>query len=156
MRRICALIAVVFLLGSEVVMAGGSFEQVMVSTFRLTSATDYELVVIPATNSSDGYDGYMRGCKTFTVLGTYTNRPAGGRWWHFWNTFGDSVTREAHVLALSKIEAARTAKLPLNLGWMGPGFAPIDSATRCVVRSRALQTRHEDDVDAVVSYHDAV
>ena len=115
--------------------------------------TDYELVVVPQPNS---IDPYLAKCKTFTVLGTYTDRPAGGRWWHFWSRFPEAVTRTGHIAALSQLSEAYSSKRPLNFGWMGPGFAQVDSSNPCIVRSRALEIVREKDVNAVVSYHDAV
>jgi hypothetical protein len=132
--------------------AGGSWASVEVSSLRLMNETDYELVVVPEPNT----DPYLGKCKTFTVLGTYTDRPAGGRWWHFWSRFPESVTRKGHVAALSQIAEARASNRPLNFGWIGAGFSPVDPSNLCVVRSRALETVREGESIAVVSYHDAV
>ena len=133
-------------------LAGGSWALVEVSSLRLTTETEYELVVAPQPNT----DPYLSECKTFTVVGTYTDRPAGGRWWHFWNRFPESVTREGHIAALTQLAAAHNSKRPLNFGWMGPGFSPLHPSNRCIVRSRALEVRRENGTVAVVSYHDAV
>ena len=67
-----------------------------------------------------------------------------------------SLHERAICLHSPKMEAARTAKRPLNFGWIGAGFARADSATPCVVHSRALLTGHADDINAVLSLHDAI
>jgi hypothetical protein len=93
-------------------------------------------------------DPYMGRCSLFTVRGTYS-------WLHS-SQFPSHVTRESHLAALAYLSKAHAKAEVVNLGWMGTGFVPVQSATPCVVRSRALHLFTERDVTSVVSYHDAI
>jgi hypothetical protein len=130
--------------------AGGSYEAVNITTFRVTSGTDYELVVEPLKRQdSGGYvDPYMGRCAVFTVRGTYS--------WVHSIRFPSHVTREGHLAALAYLSEAHAKRQVVNLGWMGSGFVPVESGTPCVVRSRALHLFTEREVTSVVSYHDAI
>ena len=130
--------------------AGGSYESVKIKSFRITNATDYELVVAPLKRPDSGghLDPYMGHCTVFTVRGTYS-------WLHS-TQFPAHVTREAHLAALAYLSEAHAKGQVVNLGWMGTGFVPVQSDTPCLVRSRALHLFTEREVTSVVSYHDAI
>jgi hypothetical protein len=131
-------------------MAGGSYEPVQVKSIRITSGTDYELVVAPLKRPErDGYvDPYIGRCNLFTVRGTYSTLHS--------KQFPSFVTREAHFAALAHLSEAHAKGRVVNLGWMGGGFVPVQPGTPCVVRSRALHLLTERGVTSVVSYHDAI
>ena len=148
MANIRTCLASSLLLLSTAAQAGGSWEEVVVRSVRLVSATDYELVVAREPNE----DGYLGKCKVFTVLGTYAERPAESRWWDIWDRFPESVTLEGHLAALALLQTARSSGEHVNFGWMGSGFELIDAAHPCTVRSRALEIRREEGEIAVLSY----
>lgn len=128
--------------------AGGSYEPVYVTRISITNGVEYELVVTPLnSHPRDGYlDPYMGQCPTFTVHGTYS-RNAG---------LPSFVTRASHVAALAYLRQAHATHRTVNLGWMGTGFVPVDSGVPCTFRSRGLHMYSEQDVEAVISYHDAI
>jgi hypothetical protein len=127
-------------------VADGSFEPVYVNRLSIVNGVEYELVVTPLKVAGrDGYvDPYMGQCATFTVHGTYSR---GTR-------FPSYVTRDGHRAALAHLRQAQAADRPVNLGWMGAGFVPVDSGTSCTFRSRALHLYMEQGTEAVISYHD--
>jgi len=131
-------------------MAGGSYESVEIKSIRITSGTDYELVVAPLKGPERGgyIDPYMSQCPLFTVRGTYSRLHS--------IRFPSFVTREAHSAALAHLWEAHTNGRVVNLGWMGGGFVPVQADTPCVVQSRALHLFTERGVTSVVSYHDAI
>ena len=142
-RFLPALIA--FVAGSSA-LAGGSYEPVEVESIRINTGTNYELVVSPLKQQgSDGYvDPYMGHCSKFTVRGTFTTR-----------RLPSFLTREAHLAALAHLESAKATGRPVNLGWMGTGFVPVQADRPCVVRSRALHLL-EGSTPVVLSFHDAI
>jgi len=129
-------------------IAGGSYEPVLVNRISISSGVEYQLVVTPLkVRGRDGaLDPYMGQCATFTVYGTYSR---GTR-------FPSFVTRDGHLAALAYLKEAHAADRPVNLGWMGTGFVPVDSGAPCTFRSRALHLHTEHDSQAVISYHDAI
>jgi hypothetical protein len=129
------------------VAAGGSFERVYINRLSIINGVEYELVVTPLNLSGRDYvDPYMGQCASFTVHGTYSRRVA----------FPSFVTREAHKAALAYLRQAHEANRPVNLGWVGTGFVPIDPALPCIVRSRALNLHTGQGIAAILSYHDAL
>jgi hypothetical protein len=135
--------SIILLLLAGSVHAGGSYEPVKVQSLSRTSDVDYELVVAPTAPGLNA-DPYMKGCTRFTVRGTY----APGK-------FPASVTRENHISALSRLEAALKSGNEVFFGWMGPGFEP-EKTDRCIVRSRALEQVLEHEGKPVLSYYGAV
>ena len=116
----------------------------------MKSASDYELVVQPVSFNTEGYkDPYFGSCSLFTVRGTYSRI-------HSALLFPEFVTRESHIAALTKLSEALRANSPVNFGWVGAGFAPIDPKNPCLVESRALHLRTAPDGTAVLSLHNAV
>ncbi|MEZ0236859.1 MAG: hypothetical protein ACAH06_02235 [Methylophilaceae bacterium] len=130
--------------------AGGSFEPVIVKSLALKNATDYELVVQPISSNTGGYkDPFFGNCSLFTVRGTYSRV-------HSAFLFPDFVTRKSHAAALTKLSETLKANSPVNLGWVGIGFVPVDPKNPCLVESRALHLRVEPEGAAVLSLHNAV
>ena len=127
-------------------LAGGSFEPVYIKRLSIVNGVEYELVVTPLKVAGRaGYvDPYMGQCATFTVRGTYSRA----------TRFPSDVTRDGHRAALAYLQQAQAADRPVNLGWMGTGFVPVDSGAPCEFRSRALRLYIEQGIEAVISYHD--
>jgi hypothetical protein len=142
------LLICVCLLFLSAASAGGSWEWVTIESFKIFNSTDYELVVVPTPEHKGYKDPYMANCPRFIMKGTYS-------WLHSWR-FPDAVKRKKHKAALAYLQQALNANNAVLLGWMGTGFVPIDPGNKCVVRSRALQLLIEDEVTAVISYHNAV
>jgi len=142
------LLICMFILHAPVVLAGGSWEKVIVERITLLNGTDYELVVLPDQQNTTYQDPYMGNCSRFTVKGGYS-------WVHSWR-FPENVTPESHKSALAYIQQAQTLKEAIFLGWVGTGFVAIDPANPCVVRSRALQLLTEGGITAVISFHDGI
>ena len=132
----------------ESARAGGSYEPVYINRISVPNDVEYELVVTPLNwRPRDGYlDPYMGNCPTFTVHGTYSRNAR----------LPSFVTRESHVAAVAYLRQAHAAHRTVNLGWMGGGFAPVDSGVPCTFRSKALHMYNEQDVEAVISYHDPI
>jgi hypothetical protein len=130
--------------------AGGSFESVHVTSFVISNDVDYQLTVSPASSSKAGnlVDPYLGKCQTFTVHGTYSTV-------YSIFAFPSKVTRASHVSALAHLRQSFQSGTPVNLGWLGNGFVPLDPKNTCVVRSRALHLWHDREVTAVLSLHDA-
>lgn len=137
-----------FLLLPYMVMAGGSWEKVMVESLTFLNSTDYELVVIPEHRNAEYKDTYMGNCSRFTVKGSYS-------WLHYWR-FPKFVDRANHKAALAYLQQAQDERKAILFGWMGTGFFDIDPTNKCVVHSRALQLLTEDGVTAVISYYNSV
>ena len=151
MARVSAyLLSIVALLQTGGAVAGGSFEPVMVRRLTLKSATDYELVVQPISPNTGGYrDPYFGNCLLFTVRGKYSKV-------HSALLFPEFVTRASHMAALTKLSEALKANSPVNFGWIGTGFVPIDPKNPCLVESRALYLRAAPEGAAVLSLHNGV
>jgi len=144
LSRLLALTAAVVCTSAA---AGGSYERVYINRLSVTNGVEYELVVTPLNLSGPAYvDPYMGRCATFTVHGTYSRRVM----------FPSFVTRDRHRAALAYLQQAHAANQPVNLGWVGTGFVPIDPALPCIVRSRALYLHSDQDISAVLSYHDSI
>jgi hypothetical protein len=105
-------------------------------------------VVTPLRRPARGdyLDPYMGGCTTFTVHGTYSRRVR----------FPAFVSREGHLAALAYLKQAHAVNVPVHLGWMGKGFAPVDSGAPCTYRSMGLHLHTEQGIEAVISYHDPI
>ena len=148
MRMLSRLLTLIATVACTSAIAGGSFEPVHINRISITNDVEYELVVTPLNmGRRDGYaDPYMGQCAVFTVHGTYSRG----------TKFPSFVTREGHLAALAYLRQAHAANRPVNLGWMGTGFVPVDPAIPCTVRSRALHFHVEQDNQAVLSYHDAI
>jgi hypothetical protein len=127
-------------------LADGSFEPVYINRLSIVNGVEYDLVVTPlkVAGRVGDLDPYMGQCNTFTVHGTYSRAVR----------FPSNVTREAHRAALAYLREAQAADRPVNLGWMGTGFVPVDSGTPCEFRSRALHLYIEQGTEAVISYHE--
>jgi hypothetical protein len=126
--------------------AGGSATPVTIESLKVTGTT-YTLVVVPVTANKD--DPYMGNCARFTVHGLY------------WFLDGalrqpEMLSRAQHLVALNYLQDAFEKHRVVNLGGMGTGFKPIDASQPCVVQSRALLLMEEDDVQYVVSFHNAI
>jgi hypothetical protein len=128
--------------------ADGSYEPVQINRLSITNGTEYELVVTPlkVKGRKGDLDPYMGQCWTFTVRGAYSRQ----------TKFPSFVTRDGHLAALAYLRQAHAANRPVNLGWMGTGFVPVDSGVPCTVRSMALHLHTEQGIQAVISYHDAL
>jgi hypothetical protein len=148
MRTASRLLMLITMFSCTSAVAGGSFEPVHINRINIINRVEYELVVTPLNmGRRDGYeDPYMGQCAIFTVHGTYSR----------WINFPSFVTRDGHLAALAYLREAHAAKRPVNLGWMGTGFVPVDPALPCTVRSRALHFHTEQGTRAVISYHDAI
>jgi hypothetical protein len=147
LRALSRLLALTLTLVCASAAAGGSFERVYINRLSIINGVEYELVVTPLNLSGRDYvDPYMGRCATFTVHGTYSRRVA----------FPSFVTRDGHRAALAYLRQAHEANQPVNLGWVGTGFVPIDPALPCTVRSRALNLYMDQATRAVLSYHDAL
>jgi hypothetical protein len=142
----CAVL--ILLAGSS--WAGGSFSPVAVESLVFHSATEYELVVRPIETDLDALprDPYFGKCPLFTVRGAYSIV-------HSTLRFPAFVTRESHTAALAKLSGALKTRTPVNFGWIGTGFVPIDPKKPCVVRSRALHLRVDSGTTSVLSLHNA-
>jgi hypothetical protein len=127
--------------------AGGSFESVEVRSLFTEGGSSYELVVSPVNKEND--DPYLKGCGVFVVIGSYSRI-------HSWLHFPADVTLAGHQAALVRLREALDKRIPINFGWMGPGFEPIDPRHPCMVRSRALQIFSDHGTTAVLSYFGAV
>jgi hypothetical protein len=148
MRTLSQLLLLIAMSYCIPAVAGGSFEPVHINRINIVNGVEYELVVTPLNmGRRDGYaDPYMGQCAIFTVHGTYSRRI----------NFPAFVTRDGHLAALAYLQEAHAAKRPVNLGWVGTGFVPVDAALPCTVRSRALRLHTDQDTQAVMSYHDAI
>ncbi|MCB1592741.1 MAG: hypothetical protein KDI90_09850 [Alphaproteobacteria bacterium] len=124
--------------------AGGSAEKVTILSFQRMNATDYVLVIAPKEKSMDWF---MKGCKTFVILGTHENLD--GQWLLFEK---NQVTRDEHLTALSFIEEKNKTDKNLDFGYMGGGFKPVSTDNKCVVNSRALSKSH----NSILSYYHKV
>jgi hypothetical protein len=140
------LIALAAAMAWGAALAGGSFEPVYINRLSIVNGVEYELVVTPlkVVGRDGNLDPYMGQCTTFTVHGTYSRAIR----------FPSNVTRDAHRAALAYLREAQAADRPVNLGWMGTGFVPVDSGARCEFRSRALHLYIEQGTEAVISYHE--
>lgn len=109
--------------------------KVKLISFQKLSETEYVLVVEPLR---EGYWA-MKGCAKFEVRGNYTykNRP---------------VTPEGHAEALSFLESLVKENKNFGLGSFGGGFKRVNSAERCVVKSKGLIK----DGNNIYSFHDPV
>lgn len=147
MRLLTAALAALLPLN---VVAGGSFEPVMVESLTVSQGTDYTLVVRPQSSAAGtGWkDPYMGDCPKFTVHGTYS-------WFHS-RSFSKHVTRENHRAALEHLRLAQREKTTVNFGWMGTGFIPVSRETPCIVRSRALELNAWRGRIGIMSYYNPV
>jgi hypothetical protein len=132
---------------SQPALAGGSFEAVEVRSIFSEGGSSYELTVVPLDKANT--DPYLKGCEIFVVIGNYSR-------FHSWLHFPSEVTLAGHQSALVYLRQAHEKRVPINFGWIGPGFESIDPRNRCMVRSRALQVISENGKTAVVSYFGAV
>lgn len=104
-------------------VAGGSSERVVINQLT-ANGVDYKLVVTPANDAMD--DPYLRHCKRFEVRGTH-------RW----------------LRGALPLEENR----PVEFGWIGTGFVPVDPTHPCIVSSRALRLLEDRGQTYVLSYH---
>jgi len=128
--------------------AGGSYEQVIVESIRVSEGSTYTLVVRPQPSDVSGYkDPYFGNCPKFTVHGTFSTLHS--------YSFPTRVTKENHRAALAHLQQAQQERKPVYFGWMGTGFVPVSATTPCVVRSRALELQSEEGKTFVLSHHNA-
>ena len=145
MKQIAFCIALIFLLCcSPAAFAGGSSEKVTILSFQKINETDYVLVVAPSGTDADWF---IKGCKTFVVLGTYANLE--GQWPLFEKS---QVTLNEHLTSVRFIEEKSKTDKELDLGFMGGGFKPVSTNNKCVVNSRALQKSQ----NSILSYYHKV
>jgi hypothetical protein len=126
--------------------AGGSSGLVRIDRL-VADGVNYTLVVTPDKSAQS--DPYLGGCDSFEVRGTY-------RWLR--GTFlrqEPPLSRRGHLEALGYLRNAFETRSPIELGWIGNGFVPLDSADPCVVRSRALWLNTGQRGTSVVSFHDS-
>lgn len=126
--------------------AGGSQEQVFIQSFQAISETDYIMVVAPKLPNGDPY---MKACKRFEVHGTYARLKGAGLF------YKRQVEKSSHRAAMAYLTDAFAHKKPVNFGWMGAGFEPIDAKNPCIVKSRALNI-YNDAEPAVYSFFNAI
>jgi hypothetical protein len=126
--------------------AGGSSERVVIDQLAI-NGVDYTLVLTPSDSATG--DPYLGHCRRFEVRGTY-------RWLRgaiFRQEPG--LSRAGRLEALAFRRRALEEKRPVELGWIGTGFVPVDPAEPCIVRSRALRLLKEHGRTYVVSYHNS-
>jgi hypothetical protein len=140
-------IACLAAIASSFAWAGGSDVPVAIESLKV-SGTSYTLVVVPSELSK--HDPYMGTCARFTVHGTYGHLNGA-----FLNQ-PEILSRKQHLAALDYLRNTLEKRVPVNLGWMGSGFMPIDASEPCVVRSRALLLMEDTRGTAVISFHNAI
>ena len=130
-------------------VAGGSYEPVLIEKINIFDITEYNLVVKPIKiNKTGAYkDPYMGDCDRFIVIGTYRQT---------FPSFPEFVTRNSHLEALEYLRKAQERKKIVKFGWMGSGFAQIDHKNPCIVKSRALNLYKFEGEIAVISYYEPV
>ncbi len=125
MRKSISIALLIFSLNC---IAGGSHVTVNLLQFT-TYDKGYVLIVSP---TGDRDDPYMKGCKIFTVLGSYDPKSIVERI----KIAGRLPNQRDHIQA---IEYLKTKPEKLNLGWAGTGFKQLNPNEACVVKSRALE-----------------